>query len=178
MLAGPMDYTPGILSLEGRGQPLQSTLAKQLALYVVLYSPIQMVADLPEHYASHAEAFQFIKDVAVDWSETRVLDGEVGDYVTIARKDRHSEDWFLGSLTDENGRLLSVPLSFLDPGRSYVAEIYRDGADAHWQARPFDFVREQLDVTSSDVLAIRLAAGGGQAIRFRPKPARRDEVHR
>ncbi len=169
MLAGPMDFTPGILSLEGRGQAVQTTLAKQLALYVVLYSPIQMAADLPENYAKHADAFQFIRDVAVDWSETHVLNGEVGDFVTIARKDRHGEDWFLGSLTDENGRLLSVPLSFLDAGRSYVAEIYRDGDDADWQTKPFSFVREKREVTSADTLSVRLAAGGGQAIRFTPK---------
>jgi alpha-glucosidase len=169
MLAGPMDFTPGILSLEGRGQAVQTTIAKQLALYVVLYSPIQMAADLPENYVKHADAFQFIKDVAVDWSETRVLNGEIGDYVTIARKDRHSEDWFLGSITDENGRVLSVPLAFLDPGRSYIAEIYRDGDDANWLTKPFAFVTEKREVTSADTLTLRLAAGGGQAIRFTPK---------
>ncbi len=173
MLAGPMDFTPGILSLEGRGQAVQTTLAKQLALYVVLYSPIQMAADLPENYAKHADAFQFIKDVAVDWSETHVLNGEIGDYVTIARKDRLSEDWFLGSLTDENGRVLSVPLSFLDPARTYDAEIYRDGEDANWQSKPFSFVREKRVVSSADTLTIRLAAGGGQAIRFTPKAAKK-----
>ncbi|SFN10107.1 alpha-glucosidase [Dokdonella immobilis] len=169
MLAGPMDFTPGILSLEGRGQAVQTTIAKQLALYVVLYSPIQMAADLPENYIKHADAFQFIKDVAVDWSETHVLNGEVGDYVTIVRKDRNSEDWFLGSLTDGNGRVLSVPLSFLDPGRIYIAEIYRDGDDANWQSNPFAFTAEKREVTSTDTLTLRLAAGGGQAIRFNPK---------
>ena len=169
MLAGPMDFTPGILSLEGRGQAVQTTLAKQLALYVVLYSPIQMAADLPENYAKHADAFQFIKDVAVDWSETRVLNGEVGDYVTIVRKDRHGEDWFLGSITDENGRVLAVPLSFLDPGRRYTAEIYRDGEGANWQSNPFAFATEKREVTSADTLSLRLAAGGGQAIRFTSK---------
>jgi alpha-glucosidase len=101
-----------------------------------------------------------------------VLNGEIGDFVTIARKDRHSENWFLGSLTDENGRVLSVPLSFLDPGRTYVAEIYRDGDDANWQSRPFSFARETRDVTSSDTLTLRLAAGGGQAISFTPKRSR------
>jgi len=165
-----MDFTPGIVSLQGRKQPIQTTLAKQLALYVVIYSPIQMVADLPENYAKHLDAFQFIKDVSVDWSQTRVLNGEVGDYVTIARKDRNSDAWYVGSLTDENGRLLSVPLSFLDPGREYLAEIYRDGDDAHWRTNPFAFVRETRTVTSSDVLSLRLAAGGGQAIRLVPKP--------
>lgn len=169
MLSGPMDYTPGILSLRGRGDtPIPSTLARQLALYVAIYSPIQMVADLPENYARHAEAFQFIKDVPTDWSHTRVLNGEVGDFVTIARRDRGGEDWYLGAITDENGRLLQVPLGFLDPGRRYRAQIYRDGDEAHYLDSPFAFVREQREVTSADVLALRLAAGGGQAIRFSP----------
>ena len=168
MLAGPMDYTPGIVSLKGRTHPIPSTLAKQLALYVVLYSPIQMVADLPEHYAKQADAFQFIKDVAVDWAETRVLNGAIGDFVTIARKDRNSAQWFLGALTDEHGRVLDVPLSFLDPGSRYRAEIYRDGDSAHFLTQPFDFTVEQRVLTSSDTLALRLAPGGGQAIRFVP----------
>jgi alpha-glucosidase len=169
MLGGPMDFTPGVLSLQGRGQPLQSTLAKQLALYVVLYSPIQMAADLPENYEKHLDAFQFIKDVPTDWAQTRVLNGEIGDYVTIARKDRNSEGWYLGSVTDEHGRLLSVPLGFLDPGRSYVAQIYRDGDGAHWKTAPFAFARETRAVSSRDTLDLRLAAGGGVAIRFVPK---------
>ena len=169
MLSGPMDYTPGILSLQGRHVPIPSTLAKQLALYVVLYSPIQMVADLPEHYAEHREAFQFIQDVAVDWAETRVLNGEIGDHVTIARKDRNSENWFLGSLTDEHGRMLQVPLSFLTPGQTYRAEIYRDGDDAHYRDHRFAFATEHREVQSSDTLTLRLAPGGGQAIRFVPK---------
>ncbi len=168
MLSGPMDYTPGILSLQGRTHPIPSTLAKQLALYVVLYSPIQMVADLPEHYAEHRDAFQFIQDVAVDWAETRVLNGEVGDYVTMARKDRNSEQWFLGSLTDEHGRVLSVPLSFLTPGKTYRAEIYRDGDDAHYVENRFAFAVESHDVTSADTLKMKLAPGGGQAIRLVP----------
>ena len=169
MLSGPMDFTPGIVSLQGRGQPLQSTLAKQLALYVVIYSPMQMAADLPENYEKHLDAFQFIKDVPTDWSQTHVLNGEIGDYVTIVRKDRNSEDWYLGSLTDENGRELSVPLGFLSPGKTYTAQIYRDGDSAHWKTAPFAFVRETREVTSADTMLLRLAAGGGQAIRFVPK---------
>lgn len=166
MLSGPMDFTPGILSLQGRGQAIQTTLAKQLALYVVLYSPVQMAADLPEHYAKHMEAFQFIKDVPADWTRTRVLNGEVGDYATVARQDRNSADWYLGAVTDEHGRVLEVPLSFLEPGRRYQAQIYRDGDSAHWKDAPFAFARETRDVTSADTLTLRLAAGGGQAIRF------------
>ena len=170
MLSGPMDFTPGILSLQGRGQAIQTTLAKQLALYVTLYSPVQMAADLPENYAKHMDAFQFIKDVPADWAQTRVLNGEVGDYVTMARQDRNSDDWYLGAMTDEQGRVLQVPLSFLAPGRTYQAQVYRDGDGAHWKDAPFKFVRENRTVTSADTLTLRLAAGGGQAIRFVPAP--------
>ncbi|WP_126971062.1 glycoside hydrolase family 97 protein [Xanthomonas sp. BRIP62411] len=174
LLAGPMDYTPGIVSLKGRdGQAIPSTLARQLALYVTLYSPIQMAADLPEHYLQHRDAFRFIEDVAVDWDQTRALNGEVGDYVTIARKDRHSRDWFLGSITDEHGRLLQVPLGFLEPGVRYTAQIYRDGDDADYVGNPFAFVREQRQVSSVDTLELRLAPGGGQAIRFVPMDGKR-----
>lgn len=169
MLGGPMDFTPGIVSLKGRGgQPIQSTLAKQLALYVVIYSPIQMVADLPEHYAEHPDAFQFIKDVAVDWEESRVLAGEIGEYAMFARRQRGAEEWFLGAVTDETARALQVQLSFLEPDRVYHAEIYRDGTRAHWKTAPFDFVRETRQVRSTDALSLDLAAGGGQAIRFVP----------
>jgi alpha-glucosidase len=167
MLSGPMDYTPGILSLQGRGQPVQTTLAKQLALYVVIYSPIQMVPDLPEHYAAQPAAFQFIRDVPADWAQSRVLNGEIGDFVTFARKDRNSEDWYLGSLTDEHGRLLEVSLDFLDPDRRYTAQIYRDGDGAHWRDAPFVFVVEEREVKSGERLTLKLAAGGGTAVRFR-----------
>jgi alpha-glucosidase len=169
MLSGPMDFTPGILSLQGRGQPVQTTLAKQLALYVVLYSPIQMVPDLPEHYAAQPEAFRFIRDVPADWSETRVLNGEIGDFVSFARKDRRSEDWYLGSLTDEHGRVLEVSLDFLDPGRTYTAQIYRDGDDAHWRDAPFAFAVEQREVKAGERMTLRLAADGGTAIRFKAR---------
>jgi alpha-glucosidase len=166
MLAGPMDFTPGILSLEGKGQPIPSTMAKQLALYVVIYSPIHMAADLPENYEANPKPFQFIKDVPTDWSDTRVLNGEIGDYVTIARKDRRSENWYVGAVTDENGRSLSTPLSFLTPGKRYRAEIYRDGEGADWEKNPKSIVIENKVVTSTDTLTLNLAPGGGQAIRF------------
>ncbi len=167
MLAGPFDLTPGVLSLTGRGgQRIQSTIAKQLALYVVIYSPIQMVADLPENYARYPGPFQFIRDVPTDWSETRVLNGEVGDYATIARKDRGSEDWYLGAVTDEEARDLRLSLAFLDAGRSYMAEIYRDGDDADWQRRSDSIVIERRPAKREDVWSIRLAPGGGFAIRF------------
>lgn len=167
MLAGPMDFTPGVLSLEGRGQPIRSTLARQLALYVVLYSPVHMAADLPEHYAKHTEAFRFIRDVPVDWQDTRALAGEVGDFAVIARQDRNSADWYLGGVTDELARTVSVPLTFLDRGRRYVAEIYRDGDDADDRGdKRFSFVRETREVGAGDSLDLRLARSGGVAIRF------------
>lgn len=166
LLSGPMDFTPGILSLEGRGQQIQTTIAKQLANYVVIYSPIQMAADLPENYAKHMDAFQFIKDVPADWAETRVLNGAVGDYVMIARKDRNSEDWYLGAVSDEDARTLSAPLSFLTPGKRYRAEIYRDGPGADWKTNGHALTIEKRNVTSADTLTLALAPGGGQAIRF------------
>ena len=175
MLSGPMDYTPGIVSLQGRGQPILSTLARQLALYVVIYSPIQMAADLPEHYLAQPQAFQFIKDVAVDWAQTRVLAGEVGDFVVMARQDRHSEDWYLGAITDEHGRDLRQSLAFLAPGQRYRAQIYRDGERAHYRDQPLDFVAEERVVDHGDSLRLRLAPGGGIAVRFTPLQAERED---
>jgi len=169
MLAGPMDFTPGIVSLVGRnGQKLRSTLAKQLALYVVLYSPVQMVADLPEHYAKQPQALKFIRDVAVDWEESRMVDGSVGEYAVLARKARGGEEWFLGAVGDDTPRVLQAPLSFLDAGRRYRAEIYRDGDGADWEHKPFAFVHETREVGAGDVLELRLGRGGGQAVRFVP----------
>jgi alpha-glucosidase len=173
MLAGPMDFTPGVLSLVGAGgKRIQSTIAKQLALYVVLYSPIQMAADLPENYTKYRKPFQFIKDVPVDWSDTRVLNGEVGDYATIARKDRHSDDWFLGSITDEQARTLHASLGFLDEDRAYSATIYRDGTNAGFNADGHAVEIETRPVSRHDNLTLELAPGGGQAIRITAKPAR------
>lgn len=169
MLSGPMDYTPGILSLSGKGgTPIPSTMARQLALYVLLYSPIQMAADLPENYARHPGPFQFIKDVPADWDETRALAGAIGEYAVIARKDRNSADWYLGAGTDEQGREVSLPLAFLAPGRRYEAQIYADGpnADFRTDARSAISISKRI-VTSADRLELKLAPGGGQAIRFR-----------
>lgn len=166
MLSGPMDFTPGVISLEGKKQKLQSTIAKQLALYVVLYSPIQMAADLIENYEANPKPFQFIKDVPADWADTRVLNGEIGDYVTFARKDRNSESWYIGAVTDENARTLSAKLDFLTPGKRYRAQIYRDGPTADWKTDGKDIVIEERVVTSADTLSLALAPGGGQAIRL------------
>ena len=167
LLAGPMDYTPGIFGMKTRSTDgIATTWAKQLSLYVVIYSPLQMAADLLENYDKNPAPFQFIKDVPVDWDDTRVLNGEVGDYVTIARKERGGDNWYLGALTDEDGRTLSVPLTFLDEGRRYTAQIYRDGDKAHWKTAPQDIVIEERSVARGDTLTLKLAPGGGQAIRF------------
>jgi alpha-glucosidase len=170
MLAGPMDFTPGVLSLTGAGgKRIQSTIAKQLALYVALYSPIQMAADLPENYARYRKAFQFIRDVPVDWADTRVLNGEVGDYVTIARKDRASEDWYLGAITDEQARKLRVSLDFLAEGRRYYATIYRDGKGAGFDADGHALEISMRPVSRQDTLELALAPGGGAAISISTK---------
>lgn len=177
MLAGPMDYTPGIFDLRikrptGIARPPEdarprTTLAKQLALFVVLYSPVQMAADLPENYARQP-AFQFIRDVAVDWDTTRVLDGRIGDYVVVARKTKEKDEWFLGAITDEEKRELDVRLDFLPAGRRYLAEIYADGPTASWRDNPEQIAISSRPVTSATRLHVVLAAGGGQAVRFTP----------
>lgn len=169
MLAGPMDFTPGVLSLVGKGNtPIESTIAKQLALYVVVYSPVQMAADLPENYARFPGPLQFIKDVPTDWVDTRVLNGEVGDYATFARQARNDPDWYLGAVGDEQARSLAVKLDFLAPGKTYEAQIYRDGDDADYRSdKRFSIAIEKRKVTAADTLTLRLAPGGGQAIRFR-----------
>ena len=179
LLAGPMDFTPGIFDLlieRGTGRPrrpdearVRTTLAKQLALYVTIYSPMQMAADLPENY-ERQPAFQFIRDVAVDWDTTRVLEGRIGDYVAVARRERNGQTWFLGAITDESARTLDIPLSFLTPGRRYVAEVYADGPGAHWLTNPLPVSITRRPVTSLTRLRMVLAPGGGQAIRIRPAP--------
>jgi alpha-glucosidase len=177
LLSGPMDFTPGVFDIlieRGTGRPrrpdesrIRTTLAKQLALYLVLYSPLQMAADLPENY-ERQPAFQFIRDVAVDWDTTRVIEGRIGDYVVVARKARSSPEWFVGAITDEEARTFTVPLSFLPRGRSYVAEVYADGPNAHWLTNPLPVAISRRSVTSASSLRLVLAPGGGQAIRIRP----------
>jgi len=177
LLDGPMDFTPGIFDIlrdrsTGHAQRLdeprvRTTLAKQLALYVVIYSPLQMAADLPENY-EHQPGFQFIRDVAVDWDTTRVIDGRIGDYVVVARRERGGQTWFLGAITDEQARTFDVPLSFLARGRRYVADIYADGPHASWVDNPLPVTITHRTVTAATRLRLVLAPGGGQAIRFRP----------
>jgi alpha-glucosidase len=169
MLAGPLDYTPGIFDLTfdkyKPGNRVCSTLANQLALYVVLYSPLQMAADLIENYEGQP-AFAFIREVPVDWDETRVLNAEIGDYVTIAR--RNGSVWYIGSIADENRRVLTVPLTFLEAGRTYRARIYADAPDADWEANPTAIDIHDAVVDKDTVLTLNLAPGGGQAISINP----------
>ncbi len=173
LLGGPMDFTPGMFDLypqrDGNERRIQTTLAKQLALYVVLYSPMQMVPDLPENYAARPGPFQFIVDVPTDWEDSVALTGEVGDYVVIARQERGGDDWYLGAISDEQPRTIRVALEMLEPGREYVATIYRDGDDAHWDTEPYAIAIEERTLTRASILELQLAAGGGAAVRFRPK---------
>ncbi len=174
MLAGPMDFTPGIFDMgfNGLGDKTnrpQTTLAKQLALYVVLYSPIQMAADLPENYLAKPDAFQFIKDVPTDWEHSIALAGEVGDYVVFARKERkHKQysgnDWFLGAVTDEEAREIPITLDFLESGKTFEAQIYADSNKAEWKQNPYEMNIYRKKVTSNDKLTLKLAAAA--ALRF------------
>jgi hypothetical protein len=166
MLAGPIDFTPGAFELSLKDKPvnqINTTLAHQLALYVVIYSPIQMACDLPQNYEGQ-RAFQFIRDVGVDWEQTVVLDGEVGDFVTIAREEKGTGNWFLGSITDENERMISVKFDFLDEGKEYDAMIYMDGAEAHWKENPLSIEMGPAVITRDTERSFRLAPGGGLAM--------------
>jgi alpha-glucosidase len=167
LLAGPMDYTPGVFDINLPSRPqnqVNSTLVNQLALYVVIYSPMQMACDLPENYENHMDAFQFIRDVVTDWETTRVLEADIGKYVTIARKQRNGSNWFIGAITDENPRTASISLDFLDAGKEYQARIYRDAPDAHYLTNPEAYVIETRKVKAGDKIVAPLAAGGGLAV--------------
>jgi len=174
LMGGPMDYTPGIFQIKlnvydsSKKEQVHTTLAKQLALYITMYSPLQMAADLPENYEAHLDAFQFIKDVAVDWDDTKVLSAEPGDYLVMARKQKGSDNWFLGAITDEASRTAVGPLQFLDAGKKYVATIYRDADNAHWQQNPMAYTIEKFVVDSKTNLKLKMAAGGGAAISIMP----------
>ena len=172
MLAGPLDYTPGIFNItfEGYGQDhrVYSTLANQLALMVVLYSPLQMAADLPEHYNEHPDALQFIEEVGIDWEQSQVLNGEIGQYVTIARQERGSDRWFVGSITNESARELTIALDFLPADQPYQAKLYQDAADADFESNPVAYTIEEKSVTAADSLTLTLAPGGGTAISLLP----------
>jgi glucan 1,4-alpha-glucosidase len=177
LMGGPMDYTPGIFQVKmsaydsSKTNQVHTTLAKQLALYVTMYSPLQMAADLPENYEKHMDAFQFIKDVAVDWDDTKILAAEPGDHLVIARKAKASADWFVGAITNENAKTLSLPFSFLVKNKKYIATIYRDAPGAHWQNNPMAYVIEKFIVDEKTVMKFILAPGGGTAISIIPATA-------
>ena len=171
-LSGPFDFTPGILQVTyqeyKKNNRVNTTVAKQLAMYVTFYSPLQMAADLPENYEKYPELFRFIVDVPTDWEETHMLNGELGEYVTIARKQRGGEDWYIGSMTDEKRRDFDLPLSFLAKNTTYVAEIYRDAAAADWKTNPFACEIERKLITRNSIFPFHLAPGGGEAIHLKP----------
>jgi len=170
LMGGPMDYTPGIFQTDlsyygtGSNQRVNTTLVKQLAYYVTMYSPLQMAADLPENYLRFPDAFQFIKDVALDWDDTYVQEAEPGDYVTIARKAKGKNEWFVGGVTDENARTATIPFNYLPKGKRYVATIYADAKDASWNKNPQKYTIRKVEVTPKSVLKQALAPGGGVAI--------------
>ncbi len=165
-----MDYTPGIFQMRVSAYNpkntsfVHSTLARQLALYVTMYSPLQMAADFPETYNKYLDAFKFIEDVPVDWDDTHVLEAEPGDYVTIARKAKNKSSWFIGSSCDENGRTSQISLNFLDPGKTYVATIYADAKDAHYEKNPQAYTINKVNVTSKSRITQYCAPGGGYAV--------------
>ena len=168
---GPMDYTPGIFvmdMMEATGgknnSKVNATIANQLALYVTMYSPLQMAADFPEHYERYMDAFQFIKDVDIDWIQSKYLLAEVGDYIVIARQGKKNGQWFVGGVTDENSRTLDIPFSFLEPGKKYTATIYSDSDDADYAHNPQSYKIEDIEVTSESIIPIKMARGGGFAI--------------
>lgn len=170
---GPMDYTPGLFEMEvsklnpNNHSHVNATICNQLALYLTLYSPLQMAADTPENYERFMDAFQFIKDVAVDWSDSRYIEAEVGEYITVARKAKDSGEWFLGSVAGYDARTSTVALDFLEPNQVYVAKIYADAADAHYKTNPQAYTIREVRCTSKSVLKQNVAAGGGYAVSFR-----------
>jgi len=172
LLGGPMDYTPGIFEMDisklnpNNKSHVNSTIANQLALYVTMYSPLQMAADLPENYNRFLDAFQFIKDVAVDWDESKYIEAEPGDYITVARKGKNTGKWFLGNVNGETARTSSITFDFLESGKNYVATIYADAKDAHYKTNPQAYTIEKFLVTSKSKLAQYTAPGGGYAISF------------
>ncbi|MBQ8521342.1 MAG: glycoside hydrolase family 97 protein [Bacteroides sp.] len=170
LIGGPMDYTPGIFETDcskvnqENNSRVRSTLVRQLALYVTMYSPLQMAADLPENYERFMDAFQFIKDVAIDWDETKYLEAEPGDYITIARRAKGTNDWYVGCTADENGHQTKLSLDFLEPGKKYEAIIYADANDASWDKNPQAYTITTKKVTNKTKLNLRAASGGGFAI--------------
>ena len=172
LMGGPMDFTPGIFKIKGYTadpeRQVQTTLCKQLALYVTMYSPIQMAADIPDNYEKHPDAFQFIRDVGVDWDDTKIIEAEPGEYITTARKEKNTPNWYIGAITNETSRTTFIPLDFLDKEKKYVATIYADAADADWNNNPEAFTIRKYYVNSFTKLHIKLANGGGAAVSIKP----------
>lgn len=174
LMGGPMDFTPGLFEMDfsrynkDKKDRVHSTLARQMALYVTMYSPLQMAADLPENYERFPDAFQFIRDVAVDWDKSIYLEAEPGDYITVARKAKGTDEWFVGNTSDENGHESELKLDFLERGRKYIATIYADATDASWDKNPQAYEIRTVTVDSGSVLHINAASGGGYAIRIAP----------
>lgn len=167
IMAGPVDYTPGVFNFANPiipGTRVHSTLMNQLGLFVCFYSPLQMACDLPESYERYPDAFRFIEQVPCDWKRSILLDGRIGDFAVFAREDRNSDNWFIGGITDENGRNVTFALDFLDDNATYRACIYRDADNADWEQNPYAYQIEQREVTSNDSLSVRMASGGGFAI--------------
>jgi len=169
LLGGPLDFTPGVFDILIKNKPnnrVSTTLAKQLALYITLYAPYQMACDLPENYEANLPAFQFILDVVTDWETTKVINAEIGEYLTIVRKAKDSDEWFLGSATNEKEREFKIELNFLEEGKKYKAQIYADAANADWESNPTAIEITEQEVDNTTKLKVKLAKGGGQAIRF------------
>jgi len=171
LMGGPMDYTPGFFKIKNFNSPenqVHTTLAKQLALYVVFYSPLQMVADLPENYKGHMDAFQFLKDVPVEWDESKFIEAEPGEYVTIARKEKATDNWFVGAITGTDSHKVAVLLDFLDKNKKYEATVYADAENADWKTNPEAYKITRFTVTGKSVLKLKLAKGGGAAVSIKP----------
>ena len=170
---GPMDFTPGIFTMNmgefvpGSKEHKNATVANQLALYVTMYSPLQMAADMPENYAKKMDAFQFIKDVPVDWSKSIYIDAEPADFIIAARKAKGGDSWWVGGITDENARDYDLKLDFLDPDRTYTATIYADAPDADYRTNPEAYVITTQEVKKDDIIPLHMAPGGGVAIAIR-----------
>ena len=175
LIGGPMDYTPGIFEMDIRklnpenNSRVNSTIANQLALYVTMYSPLQMAADLPENYRRFMDAFQFIKDVAVDWEESHYLEAEPGQYITVARKEKSSSNWFIGNVNGVTPRATKIKIDFLEEGKRYTATIYADAKDAHYKTNPQAYTITTKTVTHNSVLKLKSAPGGGFAISIKEK---------
>ncbi|WP_341222162.1 glycoside hydrolase family 97 protein [Polaribacter atrinae] len=175
LMGGPMDFTPGIFQTDltyyntGGNQRVNTTLTKQLAYYITMYSPLQMAADIPSNYERFPDAFQFIKDVALDWDNSYILEAEPGDYITIARKAKGKNEWFVGGITDENSRTSKIDFSYLPKGKKYIATIYADAKDASWNNNPQAYTVKKLMITSRSKLKQFIAPGGGFAISIKEK---------